>query len=516
MDWQTSMERLYRRKSAERPLAEGDPRKFREAAATLVRRVDPITTGAQALINQQWQDGEYPVWRQRVEDGFIEHQIIRQNPETQQIELVPGKAAWEIIQQFGPEAAYVFLIFAAHATDHATPWQDYIQLKGSELIQLYGWEKRTDLSISTKLEKIRSFVELVCGLSVSISNIDIGKKRYNINTSPMWILESIQVSGPIAPVIDADHPEQQRFAITAPDELEIRVRPGSWVEKFVTGQGEYEQAALRNYGYLAKSTLQINPYRKRLAAKLAIFLTVVSRLYPKGIYQVGELLEAVESSETIEGLKQNKVKRNRLIEQWDKALLTLQELGWEIKFDADYPEELRPNWSVIDGLKRSQARPADWLQGWLQARVSIRPTAMIRHRLEAASTMDSVIPKPTLPNSPAPSETTANKARKIPTVDGTDTERPCIAATAEPQTPLHPAIEGPILARAIALKGISQAKLAEQLGLNRSMITLWLNGSRTIQAKHKALLWQALECELNQAIAELPIPSPSGNTATNP
>jgi hypothetical protein len=125
-------------------------------------------TGAQALINSQWQNGEHPYWRKLVGDGFIQHNIVRKSSETSQIELVPGKAAWEIIQQFGPEAAYIFLIFSSYATDSEKPWEQVIRLKGTDLIKLLGWDRRTDITLGQKLKKIGNLAELVCSLSVLV------------------------------------------------------------------------------------------------------------------------------------------------------------------------------------------------------------------------------------------------------------------------------------------------------------------------------------------------------------
>lgn len=68
---------------------------FQDTEVERVATGYPILTGAQALINSQWKDGEYPYWEKLVGEGFIQHQIVRQTPSSQQIELVPGKAAWE-------------------------------------------------------------------------------------------------------------------------------------------------------------------------------------------------------------------------------------------------------------------------------------------------------------------------------------------------------------------------------------------------------------------------------------
>jgi hypothetical protein len=196
----------------------------------------PILTGAQALINSQWEeDGEYPYWNKSVGEGFIQHQIVRQSP-SKQIELVPSKAAWEIIQQFGPEAAYVFLIFSSDATDSEEAWAEQIRLRGTDLIRLFGWDKRTDITIAQKLKKIGHLVELVCSLSVLISNINIGAKRYDVERGAMWILEGLGYSGQLALTMDVNQADAPTYEAGEPDELYIKVRPGIWTEKFLNAK----------------------------------------------------------------------------------------------------------------------------------------------------------------------------------------------------------------------------------------------------------------------------------------
>jgi hypothetical protein len=263
---------------------------FQDTEVERVATGYPILTGAQALINSQWEDGEYPYWEKLVGEGFIQHQIVRQSPSSQQIELVPGKAAWEIIQQFGPEAAYVFLIFSSYATDSEEPWAEQIRLKGTELIRLFGWDKRTDITIAQKLKKIGHLVELVCSLSVLVKNINIGAKRYNVERGAMWVLEGLGYAGQLALTMDVNQPDSPTYEAGEPDELYIKVRPGVWTEKFLNAKDVSARESLFQYGYLAKSTLQINPYRQRLASKLAIFLTIMSRIRDDGRYEVQTLL----------------------------------------------------------------------------------------------------------------------------------------------------------------------------------------------------------------------------------
>ncbi|MBD2465198.1 helix-turn-helix transcriptional regulator [Oscillatoria sp. FACHB-1407] len=406
----------------------------------------PILTGAQALINSQWEDGEYPYWKKLVGEGFIQHQIVRQSPSSQQIELVPSKAAWEIINQFGPEAAYVFLIFSSYATDSEEPWAEQIRLKGTDLIRLFGWDKRTDITIAQKLKKIGNLVELVCSLSVLVKNINIGAKRYDVERGAMWILEGLGYSGQLALTMDANQPDSPTYEAGEPDELYIKVRPGVWTEKFLNAKDANAKESLFQYGYLAKSTLQINPYRQRLASKLAIFLTIMSRIRDDGRYEVQTLLERLEPKELLQAIREDRLRRVKLINQWDSALLTLKELGWEIDFDsATYPESIRPAWSLSDDFD-SGYRPRNWLATWLKAIVIIKPSVKIQEKLGAHGPI------------------TLKPARPV-----------------AQSTPLT----GEAIQMALNAKGMTKAQLADALQVDRSLVTRWLKGQRTIQPKHR-------------------------------
>lgn len=441
-----------------------DPALFQRREIERVATGYPILTGAQALINSQWEDGEYPYWKKLVGDGFIQHNIVRQSSSNQQFELVPGKAAWEIIQQFGPEAAYVLLIFSSYATDSDEPWEQQIRLKGTDLIRLFGWDKRTDITLGQKLKKIGHLVELVCSLSVFISNINVGSNRYNVARGAMWLLEELEYAGQLALTVDAEQPGSLRYEAGDPDELYIKVRPGSWTEKFLNAKDlNGGKEALCQYGYLAKSTLQINPYRQRLASKLAIFLTIMSRIRRDGRYEVGTLLERLEPKELVETIQNSKQRRNALITQWDNALLTLHELGWQIEFDAaTYPECIRPEWSLTDDSEQPRTRPRNWLALWLKAIVTIKPTVLIQEKLGAVRSSNA-------------------KQKSEP------------LALANDSLERAKAITGEELLAALDAKGWSKAQLAKNLGVDRSLITRWVKGERIIQPKHQNQIQALLE-----------------------
>jgi DNA-binding transcriptional regulator YiaG len=135
-----------------------------------------------------------------------------------------------------------------------------------------------------------------------------------------------------------------------------------------------------------------------------------------------------------------------LINQWDSALLTLKDLGWEIGFDpATYPDSIRPAWSLEDDFD-SGYRPRNWLAIWLKAIVIIKPSVKIQEKLGA----------------PAP---VALKATRV------QSQSPPLTSEA--------------IQAALDAKGMTKAQLADALQVDRSLVTRWLKGQRTIQPRHR-------------------------------
>lgn len=469
--------------------AESAPRLNKPAVELLApERAPPATV--QPFSRKSPQERMRSTWNYGNGEIFLEHQVIQQKTETRHIDLIPGKATWEIMQQLGPEAAYLVLLFAASASDLEPAWKGRIQIHASRLIKLYGWDRKNHWTTTEKFKRISSLVQLVCGLPMSIIQVDLERQLYAVANTQLWLLEKLEYSGPLraiahspnsptalsptATVTSEQKPLEplESLELDEPAELIIRVRVGRWIDYFPNDQGQPATEALRQYGYLAKSTLTINPFHKPLAAKLAIFLTVMSRIQPNGRYRIATLLEALESQEFIESIQDNPAKRDQLIDQWDSALLTLAQLGWEIKFDPrTYPRSLQPSWSQTEGSPtHSQIRPKEWLSQWLAAQTTITPTTLIQHRLEVSKLL-------------------AVKQAGF----GDETSE------ADPMGQAPTVIPGYALEMALLLKGFSKAELAKQLNLDRSMVTHWIKGTRPIQPHHREQLWQLLGRELQQA-----------------
>ena len=455
----------------------------------------PYLSGAQACLGKTlWDDIEgVPCFRRFFGQGFIEHNIIKENPETNRIELVAGNAAWEIIQKFNPEVAYMFLVFASCATDLDQPWSGAFTIKGTDLIKTFGWSNRTDLSLGNKLKKLGILAQQVAHLSITINELDLKRMKYSAEIQAMWRLK-LRYEGDVSPTVEHNQPNKVSNETDEPTELFITVGANDWVRPF---QDLENYRSLYEYGLLAKSTLQINPYQNPMATKLAVFLTIMSRIKIDGEYKVGTLLKRIGylSETQLQELQStsNRYKRKELIEQWDNALLTLQDLGWQISFDlVTYPESIQPNWVLPEDKNiEGQRRPNGWLNIWLLAKLIIKPTAKIQEKLEA-------INAPALPVSkPKPYSETNLKTVLTESKDSHPNQQKTTAVENSQKL-----IPGWALEEALKLRGWTKSHLAERLGLQKSLPGKWCNGTRKIQALHLKLLWEWLAPELNQVLSE--------------
>jgi hypothetical protein len=192
-----------------------------------------------------------------------------------------------------------------------------------------------------------------------------------------------------------------------------------------------------------------------MAAKLAIFMGMMQALHPHQRYEVGTLLGQLESKSTILEMQRRKDRRNYIFSRWNTALHALKKLGWTIEFDPQtYPLILQPAWNQEETPPAISNDESDlWLNCWLKAVIEITPPA-------AAQPVE----------------------------------------TLEPDAPMPDRLTGRILERALELKGLSRAKLAEQLNLDRSMVTYWIKGARLIQPKHREQICELLSSELEQVL----------------
>ncbi|MBD2211292.1 helix-turn-helix transcriptional regulator [Nostoc linckia FACHB-104] len=363
-------------------------------------------------------------------NNYIEHYIC--NPGD--ITMLPWNEAQQIIDKFGFTTAKLHLIFAAHTMNQEKPWQSTFNLKASDIIQEFGWDRNHGKPKPEKLLEIASTAfALDCLLVKTVWVEGKNKKGEIIGSVPigrMWNVQ-IKVSGQF----------NLEGKIDNPDEVYITIQPGLWTQDFLNLAGARSREALYQFGYLAQQVLKIDPYHDELALRLAIYLTLDSRVRLDGKYRVIELLETAFPNTLIDQARLDRRRAYDLKQCWDSAIKLLLKLGWQIVFDQEtYPEWLRPD--------SKDKKPKGYLDKLLNAKLTIKPPAPIPELIASKV-------KP--------------KAKKEPLRSKTKTTQPQNISLTSNQ-----------IREARIATGWSQAKLAGFLGVSQKLISLIERGERTV------------------------------------
>jgi DNA-binding XRE family transcriptional regulator len=393
---------------------------------------------SQLKKQESWQKNEdgIAVSQHRYEghsQNYIEHYITTPGD----ITLLPWNEAQQIIDKFGFTSAKLHLILAAHTMEQEKPWESLFTLKGSHLIQDIGWDKRTDLPKHKKLLEIAKTAFALDCLLVKTVWIEGINKKGGINASTpvgrMWNITivpygQVNLSG----------------KIEEPDEVQIIVQPGAWTKYFLNRAGAESREALYQFGYLAQEVLKIDHYHDELALRLAIYLTLNSRLRPDGNYTVQELLEIALPKTVIDKAQSNSRRTYDLKHRWDVAIILLLKLGWQITFDLEtYPEWLKPN--------SQEKKPKGYLKKLLQAKLNIKPPL------------------------PIPKLTASKEKTKI--------KRLKPRTKAKDKAPQEIRLTGSQVREARIAKGWSQAKLASFLGVSQKLVSMIEKGQQSVSPR---------------------------------
>ncbi|MEA5551366.1 helix-turn-helix domain-containing protein [Anabaena cylindrica UHCC 0172] len=344
------------RDSQENSLFKSQPFEAIPTAALMLSSIN-----SQIKKQESWQKNEegIAVAQHRAKgnpQNYIEHYISTPGDVT----LLPWHEAQQIIDKFGFNSVKLHLIFAAYTMEQDKPWDSLFTIKGSALIEKLGWDKRTDLPKHQKLLEIAKTAFALDCLLVKTVWIEGRNRKGGINASTpvgrMWNITivpygQVNLSG----------------KIEEPDEVQIIVQPGAWTKYFLNRAGAESRSALYQFGYLAQKVLEIDPYHEELTLRLAIYLTLDSRVRLDGNYRVQELIEIALPKTELDKALCDRLKAFRLKERWDNALQhLLHKLNWQIVFDPEtYPESLRP--------ESTQKQPKGYFQKLLDAKLTIKP-----------------------------------------------------------------------------------------------------------------------------------------------
>lgn len=398
-------------------------------------------------------------WKKGANNFGVFESISKTNPKNRVEVYVGGEKdgdilAWEaalqVIDLMGIDAAKLQLVFASYAFNSSIRNQPRFSLKGTELIKQIGWDKKHRLTASEKLAKIASIAFHLGRMLMECTWVE-GKPKGNkvdvsVSISPLWVIE-----------VDA-RGQKNIFTekVDAPEEVYINVSAGPWAEKWLNRMGMKAGMALHQFGWLATELLKIDPYHDELALKLAIHLTMASRIkmQDKNQYEhkVGSLLEAIELEARIDAARQDKRQAYNLKQRWDSALTLLMSMNWRVIFDdTTYPEWLRPH---SKAKKPSDSRKEKIIDRLWKAKITIMPPEPIPMLLTRKA---------------EPSKLKSAKRTKSTPLTATQVRT------------------------AREVKGWNQRELATLLGVSQKLVSMIERGKRTITPKLETKLRKVLE-----------------------
>jgi DNA-binding XRE family transcriptional regulator len=387
-------------------------------------------------------------------NNYIEHHITRPGD----ITLLPWQEAQQIIEKFGLTTAKLHLIFAAHTIRTEIPWASQFSLKASDIVRELGWEKNHKRTIPEKLLEIASTAfALDCLLVKAIWIEGRNRKGQVVASTPIGRVWNVYIQ-PVGQL-------NLEGKIDEPDEIYITVQPGLWTQNFLNKAGAKSKEALYQFSYLAQQVLKIDPYHNELALRLAIHLTLDSRVRLDGNYTVRELLEIALPKAVIEEARSNRQQAYQFKKRWDNTLKLLVELDWQVEFDEKtYFQYLQP--------ESTKKKPQGYIDKLLDAHLTIKPPHPIpkligRKTKSTVNTKAKAKPKPKAkPKAKSKRSSSAQKSQSV--------------VETEP-------ITGTQIRTARKAKNWSQAKLAGFLDVSQKMISLIERGERSLNPE---LYWQ--------------------------
>ena len=442
----------------------------------------PVISATQAFL-------KHPDWNEYEENRLyfrrsfgkgrsIEFYIL--NKQKHQPGFITSFAEPEILLSYGIHAARLHAVFATYAAQQREPWKEPFTLFGSDLIKILRIHTGNKFKKAEKLKAVADLAWTLGTLGATIQWQEGYLDLTMIERSLIWIV---------------DVKEQYQNDINGnPGELvevEIEVLPGLWTRNFLNREGEKQRRALYQYGFINEDVLSIDPYKKEIAAALALYLIQHRRAHPSGKYRIITLLEAVISTHEIEAIRKDKLKRSRFVKRFYTLLEELTESNFSIQFDEAFPSEFLPSWAILSDKEESeddieipqeQRMPDGFFDRWLQCVLIVTPPTPIETELVAFETQKADSTK---------------RFQKSRSVSRQITEEAVPTEAIEVQAVEVAEFTGAKVKQYRNKLGLSQMDVAEAMGMSQSWIRDIENkwSDRTIKPRYAEKLKKLLRLE---------------------
>jgi DNA-binding transcriptional regulator YiaG/NAD-dependent dihydropyrimidine dehydrogenase PreA subunit len=262
----------------------------------------------------------------------------------------------EAVETLDIRAACVNLIFAAYATTVKQAWQTEFILSDKQFEKYLGLEKRKDLTKLVKLNLIKSLVNQVCSLIVSINWFQQGRIRgFDIEKSRLWELVETQ-----------HHFQEDEIGCKYLTGLTFKVKAGKWSQYFLNRQACKERTAFYQYGSLPKSLLNtaMSMWQQHEGAtRLMLWLLFKTKMGKEQRITVPTLLRVAYGETKVATAYRQRDDRKRLLKTFESDLEVLNHFGLKPNFDPiTYPPNIQPMWAKLVDIPED---PEEAIEFWI-------------------------------------------------------------------------------------------------------------------------------------------------------
>ncbi|MEM9136552.1 MAG: helix-turn-helix transcriptional regulator [Cyanobacteria bacterium P01_F01_bin.42] len=377
--------------------------------------------------------------------------ICPQAPQLTSGAVILSRWLWEMTQRFGPEVSYVGLILIQEMAQLDFPWEGTINCNGVSLLVPFSEESD---SPAQGLENLVRRLELIQHATIQWEEQRLAQRQTSVRQEKLWQVTEFQVCRGLS-IEEENRGGQPTYQTRAIESVYFSTAPGAWCDRLIQIYGADATAPLVTLGQIANQLLQIDPISQRLAAQIALFLTMQFWQDASRHWTIRTLLETVESPEKIHLLENNAMRRESLYQSCRTILEEFQSIGWQVSK------------STLTSSLEPGANDSDWLDEPLF--IQIQPEAL-----------------------PISRENNLSRSKRL------DAPTQAAPVASLPNQRMDK-ISSRSLEHALASKGMSQAKLARTLNLDRSTINRWVNGSRPIHPRYRPALWTLLGNALRQS-----------------
>lgn len=353
-----------------------------------------------------------------------------------------------IAQQFGEQTLKLHYALAAIAFRQPEAWNQKIKVSITKLLADFGEDSKKrqyipkadregDNQLTRYLPKEERLKQMAhhCYL---LKRLEVWVREWRLRSKGIFTVERSHLWDifAITEVIQKD-----LYGNDTLIDIEITFRPGLWFEKFAGN--EY----LREFGYITSEALKLDPYREKMALRLAYFALFALQQHKNGRYQIETLLNRIGYEKEVEEAKTDRVAASNLKRSFDRSLKTLLSFQYPYRFDYD-PNV--PEWTHPDSKIK---KPQGWFELWLQLQGTLCQPEVLPKRK----------PQPEKTESTTQTQVEATKPELKP-----DKKRKSVNSNVKPSSPLT---FGQQIREARLSKGESLRAMAKQLNISASRLS---------------------------------------------